>query len=41
MKINMRRDSVIFYSGNHRIDNATGGVFQIKLKEFNLKIVLI
>lgn len=31
----MRRISMIFYSENHGYDNAKGGVFLMKMKDFN------
>ena len=36
----MRRDSAIFYYKIAESTTPTGGVFQIEIKDFNLKIVL-
>ncbi len=41
MKIIMRRDFVIFYFENYKIDSAFGNVFSIKISHFNRKIVLV
>jgi len=35
MKINMRRDHVIFHFENYMIDNTAGGVFLIEMEYFN------